>query len=204
MLTWFIPYKNIIPEDYVSSIFDIDYNKLYSEGKRLILTDLDNTLISYKEDSPNEELFKWKNMVEDIGFEVIIVSNSHNKRVKYFANQLNLPYVNLALKPLKFGFKKALRKASRKYKIEEVVELGDQLLTDVYGSKRMKFYTILVKAIDKKTERAVTRFNRKNERKMLAKCRKKNYGLYLLKLKKYEDDNLWLDIVKAAGLNYKL
>ena len=32
MITWFIPYKNIIPDDYVSSIFDIDYNKLYSNG----------------------------------------------------------------------------------------------------------------------------------------------------------------------------
>ena len=69
-----------------------------------------------------------------------------------------------------------------------MVVLGDQLLTDVYGAKRMKFSMILVKAIDKKTERLVTKHNRKNEDKMLKKVRKKNYGLYLVKLKKYEED----------------
>lgn len=188
MITWFIPYKNIIPDDYVSSIFDIDYNKLYSNGKRLILTDLDNTLISYKATEPTDELYKWKSELEGMGFEIIIVSNSGKKRVKHFANMLGIKYVNLSTKPLKRGFKKALKIASTKYKNEEVVVLGDQLLTDVYGAKRMKLSMVLVKAIDNKTERLVTKHNRKNEDKMLKKVCKKNYGLYLVKLKKYEED----------------
>lgn len=188
MITWLIPYKNIIPDDYVSSIFDIDYDKLYSKGKRLILTDLDNTLISYKATDPTEELFNWKKMLEQKGFEIIIVSNSGKTRVKHFANILGLKYVSLSTKPLKRGFKKAIRIASKKYKKEEVVVLGDQLLTDVYGAKRMKLSMILVRAIDKKTERPITRHNRKNEDKMLKKVQKKNYGLYLVKLKKYEED----------------
>ena len=188
MITWFIPYKNIIPDDYVSSIFDIDYNKLYSNGKRLILTDLDNTLISYKATEPTDELYKWKSELEGMGFEIIIVSNSGKKRVKHFANMLGIKYVNLSTKPLKRGFKKALKIASTKYKKGEVVVLGDQLLTDVYGAKRMKLSMVLVKAIDNKTERLVTKHNRKNEDKMLKKVCKKNYGLYLVKLKKYEED----------------
>lgn len=188
MITWFIHYKNIIPDDYVSSIFDIDYNKLYSNGKRLILTDLDNTLISYKATEPTDELYKWKSELEGMGFEIIIVSNSGKKRVKHFANMLGIKYVNLSTKPLKRGFKKALKIASTKYKKEEVVVLGDQLLTDVYGAKRMKLSMVLVKAIDNKTERLVTKHNRKNEDKMLKKVCKKNYGLYLVKLKKYEED----------------
>lgn len=188
MITWFIPYKNIIPDDYASSIFDIDYNKLYSNGKRLILTDLDNTLISYKATEPTDELYKWKSELEGMGFEIIIVSNSGKKRVKHFANMLGIKYVNLSTKPLKRGFKKALKIASTKYKKEEVVVLGDQLLTDVYGAKRMKLSMVLVKAIDNKTERLVTKHNRKNEDKMLKKVCKKNYGLYLVKLKKYEED----------------
>lgn len=188
MITWFIPYKNIIPDDYVSSIFDIDYNKLYSNGKRLILTDLDNTLISYKATEPTDELYKWKSELEGMGFEIIIVSNSGKKRVKHFANMLGIKYVNLSTKPLKRGFKNALKIASTKYKKEEVVVLGDQLLTDVYGAKRMKLSMVLVKAIDNKTERLVTKHNRKNEDKMLKKVCKKNYGLYLVKLKKYEED----------------
>ena len=123
-----------------------------------------------------------------MGFEIIIVSNSGKKRVKHFANMLGIKYVNLSTKPLKRGFKKALKIASTKYKKEEVVVLGDQLLTDVYGAKRMKLSMVLVKAIDNKTERLVTKHNRKNEDKMLKKVCKKNYGLYLVKLKKYEED----------------
>ncbi len=190
MLQWFIPYKNIVPDEYVSTIFDIDYNKLYSQGKRLILTDLDNTLISYIATRPTEELFKWKELVEQIGFEVIIVSNSRKTRVSEFATELQLPFVKFAKKPTKFGFKKALKLASRKYERSEVIELGDQLMTDVYGSKRMKFYTILVKAIDKKTEKWVTRCNRNLERKMLKKAKKKDLNLYQSKLEKYEKENL--------------
>ena len=61
--------KKLIPDYYFKTINDIPYTKLYEEGYRLILTDLDNTLISYKEKEPTEELFKWKEEVENIGFE---------------------------------------------------------------------------------------------------------------------------------------
>ena len=101
MITWFIPYKNIIPDDYVSSIFDINYDKLYSEGKRIILTDLDNTLISYSSSYPTKELFEWKERLQKIGFEIIVVSNSGKERVRDFSALLGLKYVNFATKPLK-------------------------------------------------------------------------------------------------------
>lgn len=191
MITWFIPYKNIIPDDYVSSIFDINYDKLYSEGKRIILTDLDNTLISYSSSYPTKELFEWKERLQKIGFEIIVVSNSGKERVRDFSALLGLKYVNFATKPLKRGFKKAFKIASREYKKEEAIVFGDQLLTDVLGAKRYGLSMVLVRAIDKKTERRVTRFNRKNEDKMLGKVEKKDYELYLAKLKKYKEDREW-------------
>ena len=49
--------KKLIPDYYFKSIYDIPYTQLYENGIRLILTDLDNTLISYKETLPNETLF---------------------------------------------------------------------------------------------------------------------------------------------------
>ena len=51
--------KKLIPDEYYNSIEDIPYNKLYAQGIRLILTDLDNTLISYREDEPTAALFCW-------------------------------------------------------------------------------------------------------------------------------------------------
>ena len=36
-----------IPTYLAQSVYDIDYNKLYANGKRVILFDLDNTLAPY-------------------------------------------------------------------------------------------------------------------------------------------------------------
>ena len=180
--------KKLIPSYYYKTINDIPYNKLYEEGFRLILTDLDNTLISYLEKEPTLELFSWKKMVEEIGFEIIIVSNSRKERVKHFANSLGLKYVKFAKKPTKFGLKKALRIANRKYAKSEVLEIGDQVMTDVYGSRRLGVYTILVKAIDKKTEILPTKINRKLEDHFLKKIQKKYPNLYAERLEEYVRD----------------
>lgn len=178
--------KKLIPNAYYKTINDIPYTKLYEEGFRLILTDLDNTLISYRENNPNEALVAWKKRVEEIGFEIIIVSNSKKKRVSWFANQLDLKYVSFAKKPLKFGLKKALRMTS--YQKQQVLEIGDQVMTDVYGSKRVGYYTILVKATDKKTEILPTKINRKLEEFFLRRIQKKLPKQYDLHLKAYVED----------------
>lgn len=181
--------KKLIPNDYYKSIKDIPYTKLYEEGYRLILTDLDNTLISYLESEPTEELFEWKKEIEGIGFEIIIVSNSRKGRVEHFAKLLNLKFVKFAKKPTKIGLKKALRKASRKYnKKTEVLEIGDQLMTDVFGSRRLGVRTILVQAIDQKTEIFTTRLNRRLENHFIKKIKRKFPIEYENKLKDYVED----------------
>ena len=180
--------KKLIPDYYYKSIYDIPYTELYEKGYRLILTDLDNTLISYLEKEPTPELFEWKKMVQDMGFEVIIVSNSRKYRVEYFSKLLNLPFVKFAKKPTKLGLKKALRIASRKYKKFEVFEIGDQLMTDVFGSRRLGVLTILVKAIDKKFEVFTTRINRRLEEFFLNRIKKKLPDLYEKKLAEYVRD----------------
>ena len=163
---------------------------MYNEGKRIAFFDLDNTLISYKETNTTQRIKNFINGLIEIGYEVMLVSNSRKKRVFVVADELNIKAVNFALKPLKHGFKKALRLASRKYKKEEVVEIGDQLFTDVYGSKRCGFYTILVKAIDHKTEVFVTRLNRKREKKIIERIKSKDIEAYITKLQAYERENL--------------
>ena len=86
MLFGLINDLKFVPTIYANTVFDVDYTKLYERGIRLILTDLDNTLISYKESSPTPELYEWIKNRKEEGFEVIIVSNnSHKKRVEFFA-----------------------------------------------------------------------------------------------------------------------
>lgn len=185
MIEYFVDIKKFIPDEYQTTIYDIDFKRLYDSGKRLIITDLDNTLISYRETHPNEKLILWKEKLEGMGFEIIICSNNHKKRVQSFSKELGVLCVHSARKPLKKGLKKALKKASRKYRKDEVVEIGDQLMTDQYASAKLKFYTIMVKNIDPKTEIWTTRFNRKLENKILRRIKKKYTNLYNEKLGRY-------------------
>lgn len=188
MIEYFVDIKKFIPDEYQTTIYDIDFKKLYDSGKRLIITDLDNTLISYKETSPSKELIEWKNKLIDMGFEIIICSNNHRSRVENFSNELGVKFVNSARKPLLKGLKKALKKASRKYNKNEVVEIGDQLMTDQFGSSRLKIYTIMVKNIDPKTEIWTTRFNRRLENKILRRIERKYPEIYKEKLGRYVNE----------------
>ena len=181
----FLNYRNYIPDLYINKITDLDFKQLYAEGYRLILTDLDNTLISYKETEPTPEIISFVRNLEAIGFEVFIISNSLKDRVSHFSSILGVDYVKFAKKPLKGGFKKAFKKLGNKYKKEEILYFGDQLMTDILGGKRMELKTHLVKAIDRKTEKAVTRFNRLLEKIVLKRIYKKDRKSYDEKLKEY-------------------
>ena len=184
--------KKMIPTYFYKSIYDIDYDQLYKDGVRLILTDLDNTLISYKETMPNEKLFELKKKITDMGFELLLVSNSRKKRVDNFAKAFDIPYVKFSTKPLTRGIRKAIKKVAKgKYTKNQVVLIGDQIMTDIFGAGRYKIKSILVDAIDKSTDIGPTRFNRKLERFFLKRIKKKYKEEYDLKLKEYgeKDDN---------------
>ncbi|MFP4286592.1 MAG: YqeG family HAD IIIA-type phosphatase [Candidatus Izemoplasmataceae bacterium] len=174
MVHYFLNYKKFIPNDHVDHVFDIDFKALYQRGIRLLLIDLDNTLIPYDEILPNQSLKDFFKSLIALGFETVIVSNNHYERINIFATACNVPFVSSAKKPTKFGFKSALKKVEKTYKKEEVCVIGDQLMTDIFGSKRMGFEAILVKPIKKKTEKWYTKLNRKIEDKMLDKIKKKS------------------------------
>ena len=186
--------NKFIPDIYEETVFDVDYIKLYESGIRLILTDLDNTLVSYKDDVVSEKLLSWFNERKKEGFEIMIISNNSKKRrVMNFANKLGIKYIARAMKPLKGGFKKILKLAGRKYEANEIIAIGDQLMTDVFGANRMNYKSILVKAIDRKTETWTTRFNRTLERHVLKVINKKYPETFMKTLKVYKEENYGRD-----------
>lgn len=174
----FLKIKNYLPFACHKTVYDIDYSKLYAEGRRIILIDLDNTLIPYDIYLPQEMHFEYFKKLKDIGFTVIIVSNNKKERVKKFADAVGCLYVYSATKPLKRGYRKALKLVKYNYK-REVISIGDQLMTDILGSKKMGIDSILVKAIKKKSEKWYTRFNRIMEKRVLKKMMFKYPNIYL-------------------------
>ncbi len=154
-----------IPNEYHKTIHDIDLVKLYDLGKRLILTDLDNTLVGYDVLLPTKEIIEFKEKCDKIGLKLMIISNNKEKRVQMFSSELGVEYHSGAMKPFKRGY----RKLTYGYTPDKVVIIGDQILTDIVGGNRMGYYTILVDVINYNTEQFRTKINRFIERLILKK-----------------------------------
>ena len=126
------------PDVYQKSIYTINYEKLKENGIKCILFDLDNTCVPYVDRVPTKKLKNHFDKLEDMGFKVIIFSNSPKERLKPFKKELNVDCCPKAGKPKKTKFLKVLK--TYNYDLSEVSIIGDQLITDIYGGKM----TILV------------------------------------------------------------
>jgi HAD superfamily phosphatase (TIGR01668 family) len=153
--------KRIIPDEFVHSIYDIDYNALQRRGVKAIIVDLDNTLVESNRPEATPELISWLDQLRGMGFKVMIVSNNNRTRVSRFATPLRVPWIHAAKKPLSIAFNKALRRLETSP--QETVMVGDQLFTDVLGGNRRGMHTILVLPISE-VEGIFTKVNRMMER----------------------------------------
>lgn len=162
--------KFFLPNEHVKSIFDIQPEALKKKGIKGIITDLDNTLVAWDVKDATEEVIDWFQLMEDHDIKITIISNNKLNRVKIFSEPLGRPFVYSARKPLGRAFKSATKEMGLDK--EEVVVIGDQILTDILGGNRAGFYTILVVPIVK-TDDKITRFNRQIERRILNYMRRK-------------------------------
>ncbi|GIW50239.1 MAG: hypothetical protein KatS3mg080_0850 [Anoxybacillus sp.] len=162
--------KYFLPNEHAKSIFEITPEHLKQKGMKGIITDLDNTLIEWDRPLATPEVARWFEDMKKSDIQVTIVSNNNKKRVEVFAKPLGIPFIFEARKPLTRAFQQALR--DMKLRKEEVVVIGDQLLTDVFGGNRLGLHTILVVPVAQ-TDGFFTRMNRNIERRILNMMRKK-------------------------------
>jgi HAD superfamily phosphatase (TIGR01668 family) len=165
-------YKKFLPSEFVKSVFDISPERLLEKGIRGIITDLDNTLVEWDRPEATPKLVNWLKSMKDAGIQVTIVSNNNELRVKSFADPLGIPFIYKARKPMGKAFVKALH--TMDVKREEVVVIGDQLLTDVVGGNRIKLHTILVLPVAK-SDGFFTRFNRLVERRIFKALKRRGF-----------------------------
>lgn len=165
------------PKCVVKCFNDLDFNKLYESGYRIIISDLDNTLAPYTMSTPSKELIEQIEKIKRIGFKIYLISNNKQNRIEHFCNILGLDgYLAKANKPNPKRLKHYL--IEQKINSELVIALGDQLVTDILGFNRLNLYSVLVKTIDKKTQKWYTKINRLREKKILNNIKKKNIEIY--------------------------
>ena len=175
-------YARCIPDFSYKSVYEIPYNGLFIRGVTTLFFDLDNTLIAYNQPKLSEKLVEFLNNLSNY-FQIIILSNNKKNRVEAAIGK-NFQFVYSAKKPLKSGFKKALKMANEPaYK---VAVIGDQLLTDIYGAWRIQAARkILVRPIRRNTDILSTRINRYFEQKVMNKIKKKKPLMYDSRFKNY-------------------
>ncbi|ALM57212.1 YqeG family HAD IIIA-type phosphatase [Staphylococcus equorum] len=161
-----------MPNEYVQSVFQIDIDKLAASGVKGIITDLDNTLVGWDEADPTAAVKQWFEKANALGITITIVSNNNEKRVGSFSKSLNVDYIFKAKKPRGRAFNQAAQLMH--LKPAEIVVIGDQMLTDVFGGNRRGLFTIMVVPV-KQTDGFITKFNRMIERRLLQHFRKKGY-----------------------------
>lgn len=162
--------KLFLPNEYVKNVYNVQPEDLKKRGIKGIITDLDNTLIEWDRPNATPKLEEWFLKMKELGIQVTVVSNNNEQRVKDFAAPLGIPFIHSARKPFVRAFKRAIQEM--KLTADEVVVIGDQLLTDVLGGNRVGLYTILVVPVAQ-TDGLVTRFNRKIERRIMRNMKKK-------------------------------
>ena len=165
------------PYDCYESIYTIDYEKLLKDNKKVIIFDLDNTIMPYHISKPTPKIREFMQSLIEMGFEVIMMSNNHKKRIKTIGKALGIHYIYSAKKPLKVGYYKVFKKY-KDYSPDEFICVGDQIITDVFGARRVGIDCILVKPILMENEHWYTKINRMNERRIIRKFRKTNPSVY--------------------------
>ena len=108
------------PNYYVQSFKTLNIQKLHEMGIQLLLCDIDNTLVAYDEECPNQDVIDFINKLKMNGIEVALCSNSPSS-------------------------KKAMR--DHGLKANQIAILGDQMYTDILGGNIWGLYTILTAPI---------------------------------------------------------
>ncbi len=142
-----------------------------TNGIKLLLIDIDNTLAPYEVLEPDERCREWFSSMHGQGIETVLISNNQKERVELFAKGLNVNFFYDAHKPSVKFYKKAMEMYS--VTADEVAVLGDQLLTDSLSGRRIGAKVIIVPPINDK-KNWFFRMKRKLEAPTMRRYFKKN------------------------------
>ena len=142
-------FDRFFPDQYVASTYVIDFEKLYEEGVRGLIFDIDNTLVPHgaPADERAKALFA---RLKAIGFRCCLISNNQKPRVEMFNKDIQVDYVYNAHKPSTRNYLRAMEIMGTDRRSS--VFIGDQLFTDICGAKNAGLRNILVKPINPKEE----------------------------------------------------
>ena len=163
----------LLPDMRLKKVTDISVEMLKKNKIEVILLDSDNTLIDLDK-KPLDGVKEWIQLMKENNIKICILSNSiKKKKVEKIAKYLKVPYIYFAIKPTKIGFNRAKKLLNIKEN-SHIAEVGDQIFTDVLGTKRMKMFSILTEPICEEKVK-LNNIKRKIEKHILKKYKAKEW-----------------------------
>lgn len=162
--------KNFIPFAHATSIYDVDIKFFLDNGIKSIFLDLDNTLDSYKLHKPSERAMSLVSTLKAAGFNLVIISNNKKNRVGEYVDYLGIDYIWSTGKPFPFKINKYV--SEHGLNKDEIIIVGDQLMTDTLAGNRAKIKVLLTEKIVKE-DQPTTHINRIFDRPIRKYLRKK-------------------------------
>lgn len=149
------------PNIKLDKITDISVDILKKYNITALILDVDNTLSTHHGQVLTEGLENWLKKMRENDIKLTVLSNSTKKRLDPFAKKIGLDYISLGLKPLPFGYLRALKALGTKRKNTAIV--GDQIFTDTLGGNFLGLNTVLLTPIKPETSLRF-RFKRRIEK----------------------------------------
>ena len=134
------------PHIRLKRITDVDIELLKSNNIDTLLLDIDNTMSTHHGTVLVDGLIEWLNQMNSCKIKLIVLSNSKRDRVEPFAKRINLDFVSSGLKPLPFGYLKAIKMVGSEKRKTAII--GDQLFTDSFGARIVGIKSIILEPIE--------------------------------------------------------
>ncbi|MCR4690938.1 MAG: YqeG family HAD IIIA-type phosphatase [Lachnospiraceae bacterium] len=141
--------ENLYPDETCSSAYEIDYEQFREKGYRAIIYDIDNTLVEHGAPA-NEKSLQLMERLKGLGFEIMVLSNNKEPRVKSFADDSGIGYIFKAGKPNPKQYQAAMVMMGSN--TSNTLFVGDQIFTDIWGAKKAGIHSVLVGQIAKHEE----------------------------------------------------
>ena len=140
--------REVIPDMYVPTVYDVDYREIYNMGIRYAIFDVDDTLLSSDDMLVTSSLFELFDYVQnEVGLNTCLVSNGSEKRVSPVAELLHTGYAAKARKPFSRSFKTVEQIFGDKNGPDNTVFIGDSVFLDMIYARRFQMFKVLVDSI---------------------------------------------------------
>ena len=133
------------PRYTIDTIYHLDPDMLQQMNIKAVFSDLDNTLLAWNEFETAQKMDSFNKKLAQAQIKLVVISNNNAERVGKVLNPYHIDFVAKSKKPLPFAISK--KRKSMGLEKEQVMMVGDQLITDIQAGNLAGVKSVLVEPL---------------------------------------------------------